>query len=411
MKKKFADYKTPYMILSIFLAFIFWLYVIDVEDPEQSYTFRDVSVVMSGENILQSQGLTITALSDTEVDLKITAPNSVLTQLDSNNLSVTLDVSKLSTQGEFDVTYTLVAPNHVNTSNLVLETRTPSQIIVSVDKLYSSTFPITFVNRGSVAEGYQAGESTISPEAVTLNGSIEAVSKVDRVVVILDQEDLSQRYSGELPLILLDSQGEEIVDATIESSETWAYVTLPIGLEREIPLVVNFIPGGGATEADITKVEISPQTIKVSGAEEDVLGLEEISLGSIDLSLWNDSKIFTLPIALDSSLKNDSGISEATVDISISGLETRPFDVSNIEIINSPEGFEATTSTQMRTIVVRGNEEDLAAIDPSQIRIVADLSDITASGSTTVPVKVYLDTLGNAGVTGEYTIVVNITKI
>ncbi len=407
--KKLSDYKTPYMILSVFLAFIFWLYVIDVEDPDRSYTFRDVPVNLTGENILQSQGLTVTALSKNTVDLKITAPSSVLSQLSSSNLSVALDVSKLSTQGEFNVTYTLEVPSHINSTNLVEELRTPSQITVEVDKLYSETLPINLVIRGSVAEGYQAGPHTISPEAVTLRGSAEAVSKVDRVVVILEQENLQQRFSGELALVLLDAQGEEIQDEGIELSESTAYVTLPIVMEREIPLVVNFIPGGGATEEHIVSLDISPQTITISGAEEDVLGLEEISLGSIDLSLVTNSKTFTCPIALDPSLNNVSGISEAKATVTIAGLDTQTFDVSNIELINSPEGYTATTSTQMRTVVVRGSEEDLALIDPSQIRIVADLSDISASGSTTVPVKVYLDSLGDAGITGEYTIVVNIT--
>lgn len=408
--KKLSDYKTPYMILSVFLAFIFWLYVIDVEDPDRSYTFRDVPVNLTGENILQSQGLTVTALSKNTVDLKISAPSSVLSQMSSSNLSVALDVSKLSTKGEFNVTYTLEVPSHINSSNLVEELRTPSQITVEVDKLYSETVPINLVIRGSVAEGYQAGPHTISPEVVTLNGSAEAVSKVDRVVVILEQENLQQRFSGELALVLLDAQGEEIQDDGIELSESTAYVTLPIVMEREIPLVVNFLPGGGATEDNVGSLDISPQTIKISGAEEDVIGLEEISLGSIDLSLVMNSKTFACPIALDPSLNNVSGLTEALVYVTIDGLETQTFDVSNIELINSPEGYTATTSTQMRTVVLRGSEEDLALIDPSQIRIVADLSDISASGSTTVPVKVYLDSFGDAGVTGEYTIVVNITK-
>lgn len=408
--KKFSDYKIPYMILSVFLSFIFWLYVIDVEDPDKSYTFRDIPVTLSGENILQSQGLTVTSLSESAVDLKISAPYSVLSQLSNSNLSVSLDVSKLSTTGDFSVTYTLNVPSHINGSNLVEELRTPSQITVTIDKLYSDIFPINLVNRGSIAEGYQAGEETISPEVVTLKGSADSVSKVSRVVVVLDQENLQQRFSGELPLIMLDAQGEEIQDVSIQLSETSAYVTLPVEMQREIPLVVNFLPGGGATEEHVAVADISPQTIKISGAEEDVMGLEEISLGSIDLSLVGNSETFTCPIALDPSLINVSGISEALVTVTITGLETQIFDVTNIELINSPVGYTATTSTQMRTVVIRGSEEDLALIDPSQIRIVADLSDISASGSTTVPVKVYLDTLGNAGVTGEYTIVVNITK-
>lgn len=402
--------KPLYMIISLFAAFAFWFYVIDVEDPEQSYTFRGIPIVISGENILENQNLTITKLSQETINLDIKAPRSTLNALQSSGILVSLDVSKISATGEYSLSYSTSYPNNVNTSTLIVEQRTPNQIAVEVGRLYSETYPIGMVMRGSVAEGYQAGQHIASPEIVTLSGPMESVSKVKRVVVILEQENLSERFTENLPLVLLDANDEEIIDPNIDMSETTAYVTLPIVMEREIPLVVNFSSGGGATEADIQKISIVPSTITVSGEEDDMIGLVEISLGSVDLSLVGEEKAFTFPIALDSSLVNVSGISEAMVTVSISGLATKPFDVSNIELINIPDGYTASTSTQMRTVVVRGREEDLEMIDPSQLRIVADLSNNTVSGSTSIPVKVYLDSAGDVGVTGEYSIVVNVSK-
>lgn len=402
--------KTSYAFLSVVLAFLFWLYVIDVEDPERSHTFKDVPITLIGENVLESQNLTVTALSHDTVDLEIAAPISTLNTLLSAGLTVSLDVSKLSSEGDFSTAYTVNLPNNVNSNTLILEQRTPTQISVEVGKLYSESFPIGLVMRGSVAEGYQAGQHTTNPETVILNGTVEAVSKVDRVVVVLEQENLDERFSGELPLLLLDTHGQIIDDINIDMSETSAFVTLPIVMEREIPLVVNCTPGGGATEDHISQLEISPQTITVSGAEEAIIGLKEISLGTIDLSLVREQKTFTFPIALDSSLSNVSGISEASVTVTVEGLATQTFDITNIELINIEPGYTASTSTQMRTVVVRGAREDLALLDASQLRIVADLSDISASGSTSVPVRVYLDSALDVGVTGEYTIVVNIAK-
>lgn len=409
--KPISQHKLPYMLLSVFLAFIFWLYIIDSVDPEQSSTFEDIPVVLLSENILENQNLTITSLSDSTVDLDIRAPRSTIYALRNEGLSVTLDLSKISTTGEYQMAYTLVIPNTVNTNNLMVEARTPSQITVDVGRLYSEAFPIGLIIQGSIAEGYQAGQHTISPETVTISGTVDAVSKVDRVVVVLEQENMSSRFSGELPLVMLDVQGNPIEDTSIELSELSGFVTLPIVVEREIPLVVNFTPGGGATEDDIDRLTFSTQSITVSGAEEDMAGLEEISLGSIDLSLVTDtSKSFTFPVSLDSSLINVSGISEVSVSVVISGLDTQTFNVTNISLINKPDNTSASNSTQMRTVTVRGSQEDLAQIDESQLRIVADLTDMSAIGSTSVPVKVYLDYEGDVGVIGEYTIVVNISK-
>lgn len=406
--KPLSQHRFPYMVISVFLAFIFWLYVIEVEDPERSQVYSNIPVILSGENILENQNLTVTALSRDTVDIVINAPVSTHNTLNNHGITASLDVSKIASEGSFPSSYTLTLPSQVNTNILVIESKNPNQITVDVGKLYSETFSISLQLKGSIAEGYQAGTHTVSPETVTLNGSVDAVSKVDRVVVILDQLNLSDRFSGELPFVMLDVYGNELQDVSIDMSDTSGFVTLPIVMERDIPLVVNLIPGGGADINHVESLTISPSSIRISGDEDDMIGLEEISLGSIDLSLVREDKEFTFPISLDSSLMNVSGTSVATVKVSISGLDTETFDVSNIELINRPDGYICSTATQMRTVVVRGSKEDLAKIDASQLRIVADLSDVSTVGSSSVPVKVYLDFAGDVGVIGEYTIVVNI---
>lgn len=51
--------------------------------------------------------------------------------------------------------------------------------------------------------------------------------------------------------------------------------------------------------------------------------------------------------------------------------------------------------------------EDISA---SQLRIVADLSNVMTVGSVSVPARVYLDYNSEVGVIGEYSVVVNISR-
>ena len=169
------------------------------------------------------------------------------------------------------------------------------------------------------------------------------------------------------------------------------------------------IPGGGATEENAT-VKIEPETITVAGSQEALEALTEISLGSVDLSQVVGSRTYTLPIDLSASLENVSGITSATVTVTVEGLSTREFIVDNIRYVNEPEGCQVTIVTQERTVQVRGREEDLDLISASQLRIVADLSEYTSPGTYSVPVRVYLDSSSTVGVIGEYTITVTISR-
>ena len=65
--------------------------------------------------------------------------------------------------------------------------------------------------------------------------------------------------------------------------------------------------------------------------------------------------------------------------------------------------------TQSVLVTVRGPAEDLDKVDASQIRIVADLSNVTTLGTSVVPVRVYLNSVDTVGVVGDYSIVVKLS--
>ena len=86
-------------------------------------------------------------------------------------------------------------------------------------------------------------------------------------------------------------------------------------------------------------IEIEPKSITVTGPETDMEGLEEISLGSVDLSKVVGTKEYTFPITLDPGLENVSGITSAKVTVKVEGLSTATFEVGNITVNQPPDGY------------------------------------------------------------------------
>jgi YbbR domain-containing protein len=410
MKKGIRDSKWVYMLLSVVLAVAFWLYVRAEKDPTDSSWLYNIPVELVGSSVLTKQGLTVSELSAETVNIRVEAPTSVVSNLIRNreDISVTLDVSRC-VEGENKLLYTTNFPKNINVESVVTTDQEPSSITVTVEKLYTSTFNIEFQFKGKVADGYQVGTAAISPETVVISGSMEHVSQVAKVVAILDDNDLDERFAGDLPLTLLDANGNVLTDLDVTMDATSAYVVLPVVVVKELDFAVNFLPGGGATTDDIT-YEIEPSSISVAGPEEEVQDLTKLYLGSVDLSRVVGTNSFTFPVDLDPALENISGITSVTVTVTVKGLATRSLEVDNISLTNVPSGYTATSATQSRTIIIRGKEQDLEKIDASQLRIVADLSGYTSVGTYSVPVKVYLDTSSTVGVIGDYSISVNIKR-
>ena len=402
--------KWIYVLVSILIATTIWMYVRTGEDPEMENRVRGIPVVTTGDRVLENQGLIIDAVSHDSVSLTWKGSWSDIGLLDKNSVSVSVDVSRITQPGTYELDYFINYPSNVAASAISLQDSNPQKISVTVSEIYSDTFPIQPLLKGSVASGYQAGEFIVEPETVLISGVRQKVSRIDRVQVVLERKDMKESFSGELPLRLLDEKGQELDQTGLRFSVDSAYAVLPIVVVKEIPLTVEFIDGGGATRENI-KYEIEPKTITVSGSEEDMLHLNELSVGSIDLAQIMDTVTEEFPIYLPTELENVSGLATASVKVTISGLTTKAFEVSNIELTNVPKGYKATLTTQVRTIVLRGTQKELDKVSAAQIRIVADLSELsTATGSYNVPVKVYLYTDGDVGVIGQNNVVINLSK-
>lgn len=410
MMGRLKESRWVFILLSIVLAIVFWFYVRASVDPPGTATFHNVRVEVTGTNVLTSQGLTVASLSTERVEVRVEAPTSVLTNLRrfQDNMFVRLDVSRC-VEGENRMEWRVTLPTNFNVDEVVIQEQSPAAILVTVEKLYSQSFPVEFRLNGQVSGDYQMGTPAIEPEQVVVSGPVEQVNQVAKVAAILEDSELDERFAGDLPLTLLDQNGNPLTDLEITLSTDTAYVVVPVVVTKKVPLTVSIEPGGGATKEDAVW-DIEPKTIVVSGSKADLEGLEEIALGTINLSEVLGTNTFTLPITLDPSFTNESGLTEAEVKVTVEGLDTEVFAVSNIRTSPPPEGWTVDVVTQSVLVTVRGPAEELAKIDASQIIVMADLSDVTTLGGSRVPARVYLNGTSTVGVIGEYTVAVDISR-
>ena len=378
MMERLRESRWVYILLSVLLAVVFWLYIRDTEDPTMSRPIYNVPVQIANERVLEERGLTVSGLSQSSLTVEVTGPVSVLNNLTRSNVTASVDVSSITEAGEYELNCRLILPNNVDTTGAFFPEQS-NPVTVTVDTLVTETMNVEVRLEGSVANGYQAGTPVADPETVELRGSAEQVARVKRVVAILEADNLDQSFA------------------------------MTVGVVKRVKLTVNLLSGGGAT-AEQAKCEISPSTITVVGSKEELEGLTEISLGSIDLSQVVDTATISKPIVLSPTLENADGVTEAQVTVSVEGLATKTFTVTNIETVNQPGSYQVDVVTQERVVVIRGSKSVLESLDASQIRIVADLSDVTATGTYPVAATVYLNASDEVGPVGTYTINVNVRK-
>ena len=86
-------------IISILIAFGLWMYVITEVSPGSEWTFYDIPVIMEGETVLKERGLIITNISSTNVDLTLSGNRKDLNELNSSNITLKADMTKIYDPG------------------------------------------------------------------------------------------------------------------------------------------------------------------------------------------------------------------------------------------------------------------------------------------------------------------------
>lgn len=415
MWTKFTNSKIFCAIVAVFCAIVCWLYVDIVQAPKTPGTVYNIPVTFYGEDILAEQGLMITEGKDATVTLKLTGPRSAISKLDRNNITISVQAaSQISEEGTYLLDYTISYPSTINSGSISITSRSLDKISVEVVQMTSKTLDIEGEFTGTTVEGalYDNSDFQFEVPSVTVSGERSQVDQVARAVVILDEQELATSWTGNLPVVLMDAEGNPIESDDLTCDITSVYTIFPLKITKEIPLSVNFVDGGGATAEDVT-YSISPETVMVTGTQEDLEALESLNLGSISLSDVVTSDVFTFEIATPDGISLLNGVTTAEVTATMStSLTVRTVETANIEAVNVPEGLTASLVTESVVVRIRGAADVMSIVMDSDVYVTVDLSNFSADdvGSRTVNATVSVKGFSSVGVIGTCQVVVNLEK-
>lgn len=382
------------ILLSAAIAFGLWLYVITVERTQIEYTFYNVPVVMDGESVLEDRGLMITSDTDQTVNLTLSGNRSVLNKLKSSDITVLVDLTRIYEAGEKLLNYDVSFPGDVQNSAIEIVRREPDHVALTVAKWEMKEIPVRIDIHGTPADGYKIDYDNIEPASknVSISGPKELIDRISHARVSVNMENATSAFGETMRLTLCDSDDqpldEDLSNVYVENSTVT--VRVPILKEKQIELRLPIIPGGGLTEDDVT-LEMSMTSITVSGRPGVIDKMADfIELGTIDLREITENfagreYTFTLP----EGVKSQEGNS-VEVSLTLPEMATRLILVpqSQFEARNVPEGYEVTYAGKGINVTLQGRSSTLGRIQPTDIRVIVDLSDITDSGDCPVEVEV-----------------------
>lgn len=393
------------------VAFGLWMYVITVVSPGSESTFSDIPVEIKNINTLTERGLMLIGDATPTVTLRLSGNRSDLIKLSSQNITVQVDASKIIEAGKAELSYTVTYPGNVPNNALTIQSRNPDFIVLEVVERAEKKIPVEFlVNKDTVPEFYMPDDPTTETEFIKVSGPKDRVDQIAKAVVSIDLTDRTESIHENFTYTLCDEEGNPVDAKYVETDTQQIFVDMAIRRYKVIALDVEIIPGGGATEADVTYT-LSPDELLVYGSEAALAELDKLVVGTLDLSLFNGDQSITFPISLPEGITYESGEGTVvTVELSFGSLQTKRLSVTNIVLENIPEGMSGKNYTPTLDVIVRGPKELLALLQPSHLTAVADLKNVTP-GTHKWPVTITIDSkFSVVGTIGNYQIMVAVSE-
>lgn len=404
--------KIVYALLAAVIAFGLWVYVITVDSPETEGTFYNIPVVLNGEAFLHERGMMLVMDKIPTVTLRLEGNRSHLNKLNSSNITLVADLSKISNTGEQELFYDVIYPGDIPSNAITELSKEPETIKLNVVARSQKNVDIQVSYTGQVPEGFTADKKGVilSQETVTVTGPKSVIDQIDHARIDVDLNGRSDIISESYTYTLCNKDGEPVDVALVETSVSEVDLTLNILCLRDVQLYVDVIYGGGA-DSQTAKVVVDPLTIQVSGSENMLNDLgQQLKLGTINLAEIEQDSVITFPIELPEGVNNVTGVTEASVSISFEALATVQLTINNFQSDNVAGGLVVEFLTKFLDVKLRGPKEVVENLTKNDVYIRVDFSG-AEPGSGIYEAEIRLRSgFEDVGAVGTYSVYATVTQ-
>lgn len=410
MKKRKITDNIPLKIMSVAVAVVVWLIVVNIDNPVGTnyYTLTNVELI-NKEYVESSDTIGKMCMPEEKQDsirIAITTNKKIRDKIKVSDITATADLQQavsLDTNPVMvPITVTCSVPG-VTPNDIKV---TPQNLSVNLDEKETQEFVVN-VSRGDTKPGkdYEVGSLTANPEKVRITGPKSLVNKIDKVNATISLDGNTQDFTQDVNLTIIDKNQEALSDSEMNSlrMENNAKVSVTARLwkiRQGVGISAGYV-GSPASGYQVGTVTTVPDTISVAGSTE---GLETLTQNDNTITIPADSidisgesrdveRKISLKDLLPDNVKLTSDSSEDVwVTVSILPEGSREFTLStkDIEVKNKPDDLQVTFETAQIEIRIKSDTEDLDDLNTeTDIKASIDLKG-KEEGNYKVPVTLSL---------------------
>ncbi len=389
MKEKIFNNLSLKIVSAVF-AVILWTVIVNIYDPNTSYTFSNITVQLVNTQSLTEKNYTFEVVDGGKISVTVSGPKSVVTDLKTSDIAATADLSKVTAFTDYvDIQVQVVKDGQV-LNNVEAVPRT-SALKLSIENRDTNTYAVNVNTTGTPANGYAVASTTTSPTYIKVTGPTSLVEGVASVGVDVDVSGAKGTVNTQSDINMYDSDGNIIANEELEMSSETADVIVEMARTKTVPVVVK-TSGTPSQDCVVTGTSLSQTSVVISGQQEALSKIDNITIPSSAVSVdgLSEDKTYTFKLTdyVPSGVKIVSD-SRLQVTIKISKASTKTVHISSdaIKIENVSSGYNAVIEGTGIDVIISGTGTILENISATDITCNVNAAGLSA-GTHSVDVSV-----------------------
>lgn len=389
MKEKIFNNLSLKIVSAVF-AVILWTVIVNIYDPNTSYTFSNITVQLVNTQSLTEKNYTFEVVDGGKISVTVSGPKSVVTDLKTSDIAATADLSKVTAFTDYvDIQVQVVKDGQV-LNNVEAVPRT-SALKLSIENRDTNTYAVNVNTTGTPANGYAVASTTTSPTYIKVTGPTSLVEGVASVGVDVDVSGAKGTVNTQSDINMYDSDGNIIANEELEMSSETADVIVEMARTKTVPVVVK-TSGTPSQDCVVAGTSLSQTSVVISGQQEALSKIDNITIPSSAVSVdgLSEDKTYTFKLTdyVPSGVKIVSD-SRLQVTIKISKASTKTVHISSdaIKIENVSSGYNAVIEGTGIDVIISGTGTILDNVSATDITCNVNAAGLSA-GTHSVDVSV-----------------------
>ena len=283
-------------LLSVVIAFIVWLSIVNVSNPEVRNTVT-VNLEIRNADELEAAGKTY-SFDDESVRVSYRIRTAERSRVSAKDFNAYVDLSDYSVTGAVPVYLELSSTAEALVTGTSVD---PVVIHVNAEDIQEKEFEINVRLNGNIADGYIAAEPELTRKTLIVSGPVSSIGSISSVGIEVNVSGRNEDADGIGNIIFYDANNNRMnIDSRISYDRSIQY-HIPVYPVKSYS--INAKTMGTPQEGYVLEsVEINPTFISVYGPEEELKKYSSVDIPSELLDITGATENINMSVDISSAI-------------------------------------------------------------------------------------------------------------